>query len=42
MGGRGRDLVVENFSWSQIASRMFAVYNWLLGSSAAPDCVLFD
>jgi len=42
MGGRGRDLVVANFSWSQIASQMFAVYNWLLGRSAAPDCVLFD
>lgn len=42
MGRRGRDLVVANFSWSQIASQMFAVYNWLLGLSAAPDCVLFD
>jgi glycosyltransferase involved in cell wall biosynthesis len=42
MGRRGRDLVIANFSWSQIASQMFAVYNWLLGRSAAPDCVLFD
>jgi poly(glycerol-phosphate) alpha-glucosyltransferase len=42
MGRRGRDLVVANFSWSQIASQMFAVYNWLLRLSAAPDCVLFD
>jgi glycosyltransferase involved in cell wall biosynthesis len=42
MGRRGRDLVVANFSWSQIASQMFAVYNWLLGRSAVPDCVLFD
>ena len=42
MGCRGRDLVIANFSWSQIASQMFAVYNWLLGRSAAPDCVLFD
>jgi glycosyltransferase involved in cell wall biosynthesis len=42
MGRRGRDLVIGNFSWSQIASQMFAVYNWLLGRSAAPDCVLFD
>jgi poly(glycerol-phosphate) alpha-glucosyltransferase len=41
MGYRGRDLVIRNFSWSQIASRMFAVYNWLLGRSPAPDCVLF-
>jgi poly(glycerol-phosphate) alpha-glucosyltransferase len=42
MGGRGRDLVIANFSWSQIASQMFAVYNWLIGRAAAPDCMLFD
>jgi glycosyltransferase involved in cell wall biosynthesis len=42
MGRRGRDLVIANFSWSQIASQMFAVYNWLLGRSATPDCVLLD
>ena len=41
MGYRGRDLVIRNFSWSQIASRMFVVYKWLLGRSPAPDCVLF-
>ena len=42
MGCRGRDLVICNFSWSQIASQMFAVYKWLLGHSAQPDCVQFD
>ena len=42
MGRRGRDLVIENFSWSQSASQMFAVYSWLLGRSAVPDCVLLD
>ena len=42
MGRRGRDLVIGNFSWSQIASHMFAVYKWLLGGSASPNCVLFD
>lgn len=41
MGGRGRDLVTGNFSWSQIASQMFAVNEWLLGRSAPPNCVLF-
>jgi glycosyltransferase involved in cell wall biosynthesis len=41
MGRRGRDLVIANFSWPQIAAQMFAVYNWLLGHSTAPDCVLF-
>jgi len=42
MGRRGRDLVTGNFSWSQIASQMFAVYKWVLGRSTTPDCVLFD
>ena len=42
MGRRGRDLVTSNFSWSQIASQMFAVYKWLLGHSSPPDCMLFD
>ena len=42
MGRRGRDLVIGNFSWSQIASQMFAVYKWLLRRSDPPDCVLFD
>jgi glycosyltransferase involved in cell wall biosynthesis len=34
MSRRGRDLVTKNFSWSQIASQMFAVYKRLLGRSA--------
>ena len=42
MGRRGRDLVIDNFSWSQIASQMFAVYKWLLGRSTPPSCVVFD
>ena len=42
MGCRGRDLVTANFSWSQIASQMFAVYKWLLGRSTPPNCVVFD
>jgi len=42
IGRRGRDLVTDNFSWSQIASQMFAVYKWMLGRSTPPNCVLFD
>jgi len=42
MGRCGRALVKVNFSWPQIASQMFAVYQWLLGRSAPPNCVLFD
>jgi poly(glycerol-phosphate) alpha-glucosyltransferase len=42
IGRRGRDLVTDNFSWSQIASQMFAVYKWMLGRSTPPNRVLFD
>jgi glycosyltransferase involved in cell wall biosynthesis len=42
MGRRGRVLVTENFSWSKIASQMLAVYEWILGRSTPPNCVLFD
>jgi glycosyltransferase involved in cell wall biosynthesis len=42
MGRRGRALAEANFSWPQIASQMFAVYQWFLGRSAPPNCVRFD
>jgi glycosyltransferase involved in cell wall biosynthesis len=42
IGRRGRELVIDNFSWSQIASQMFTVYKWLLGRSTPPNCVVFD
>jgi glycosyltransferase involved in cell wall biosynthesis len=39
MGARGRALVETNYSWDQIAGRMIAVYEWLLGRRSRPDCV---
>ena len=42
MGGRGKKLVAEQFSWPKIASDMKAVYDWILGGGARPDCVLRD
>ena len=42
MGHRGGELVLANFSWSQSASQMSRVYQWLLGRSAPPDCVITD
>jgi hypothetical protein len=42
MGRRSRNLVTKNFSWSQIASQMFAVYTCLLGRLGPLDCMLFD
>ena len=42
MGARGRNLVTRNFSWSQSASEMFAVYQWLLGNGPIPPSVMID
>lgn len=42
MGGRGRNLVTRDFSWSQSASEMFAVYQWLLGNGPMPLSVMMD
>jgi glycosyltransferase involved in cell wall biosynthesis len=42
MGERGRKLVEEHYAWEEIGKSMVAVYKWLLGEKAAPDCVLLD
>lgn len=39
MGERGYQLVRARFVWSKIAHEMAAVYHWLLGLGAVPDCV---
>jgi glycosyltransferase involved in cell wall biosynthesis len=39
MGAKGRALVADKFSWPQIGEQMRAVYEWVLGGGAAPDCV---
>jgi glycosyltransferase involved in cell wall biosynthesis len=40
MGVRGRKLVQENYSWSEISKKSVAVYNWLLGQGPKPECIL--
>ena len=40
MGRRGRQLVKEKFAWPQIAAEMKAVYDWVLGNGAKPQCVV--
>jgi poly(glycerol-phosphate) alpha-glucosyltransferase len=40
MGRRGRDLVVERFTWSRVANQMQALHQWILGGGPKPDCVL--
>jgi poly(glycerol-phosphate) alpha-glucosyltransferase len=39
MGKRGLDLVCNSFSWSEVARRFTAVYNWMLCGGSAPDCL---
>jgi glycosyltransferase involved in cell wall biosynthesis len=40
MGRRGRAWVARDFGWSEIASKMVAVYSWLSGKAERPECVL--
>ena len=39
MGARGRSLAARRFAWPGIASEMKAVYEWVLGGGAKPECV---
>lgn len=39
MGARGRQVVMERFSWDGIAQEMIACYEWLLGRGPKPGCV---
>lgn len=39
MGGRGRALVEEQFTWPRVAARMKEVYEWILGGGPPPDCM---
>jgi len=38
-GAHGLDLVQRRFQWSNIAAEMKAVYDWVLGGAARPECV---
>ena len=42
MGNRGRLLVEQKYSWPGIGAQMHAVYCWMLGQGAKPDCVLIQ
>jgi poly(glycerol-phosphate) alpha-glucosyltransferase len=39
MGRLGRSLAESNFHWRSVASRMAAVYDWVLGGGPQPDCM---
>ena len=40
IGSRARNLVVERFTWSQVANQLQAVHGWILGGGPKPDCIL--
>ena len=40
MGSAGRALVEERYSWQSVARSFAAVYEWLAGRGAKPDCVI--
>jgi glycosyltransferase involved in cell wall biosynthesis len=40
MGRRGRRLVEEKFSWPKVAADLKAVYDWVLGNTPKPECVV--
>ncbi len=40
MGHRGFRLLETTFNWEKIAADLHAVYTWILGGGAPPDCVL--
>jgi len=39
MGEAGRQWMIEDFSWDEIARRTISVYQWLLGYEGRPDFV---
>ncbi len=39
MGRAGRAYMERAFGWKRIADQMIAVYEWILGRGALPDCV---
>jgi glycosyltransferase involved in cell wall biosynthesis len=42
VGDAGRRLVVDHYTWDRQAERLAAVYSWLTGGGAPPDCVVSD
>lgn len=39
MGNNGFALVLEKFTWTQVAYQMKSVYDWVLGGGQRPDCI---
>ncbi len=41
MGRCGRDLVLQKYTWDQVASDFLSLYEWVLGSKTPPEFVHF-
>ena len=39
MGGNGRRLVAEQFSWPGVAQRFVSIYDWLIDGGAQPESI---
>jgi glycosyltransferase involved in cell wall biosynthesis len=39
-GLRGRELVVNNYSWDSAAKKLLSVFEWILGRTEKPTCVV--
>ena len=39
LADRGRRLVERNYTWDEVAARLTAVYDWMLGGGPRPDAV---
>ena len=39
MGKKGRDLILEKYSWDIVAKNMKNVYNWILTGGTLPSCI---
>ena len=42
MGHRGRDWMARDFSWNRTAESIEHVYQWLLGKSERPECIVLE
>lgn len=42
MGQRGKTLVAQKYTWSQVAGKSLMLYEWLLGLGERPDFVVTD
>lgn len=42
MGRRGRQWMIRDFSWMEIARKMLVTYEWLLGGGSPPDWIRKD